>query len=60
VTVGAQSPAQALSQLVFAMFTLAAAFGLPLLVYRRPRHARVLVPLGLTWVGGASMVTWGT
>lgn len=60
VTARGQNPAEALTQLVFAMFTLAAAIGLPLLVYRRPRQARVLGPLVLTWVGGASMVTWGS
>jgi hypothetical protein len=59
VTVGGQPPAEALPYLVFAVFAFAAAVGLPLLVYRRPRHAKVLGPLVLTWVGGASMVTWG-
>jgi Na+/proline symporter len=45
---------------VFALCTLAAAVGLPLLVHRRPRQARVLSPLALTWVGSASMATWGS
>jgi hypothetical protein len=58
VTIRGQRALQALPQLVFALCTLAAGVGLPLLVHRRPRQARVLGPLALTWVGSASIVTW--
>lgn len=59
-TIREQGAAEALPYLVYAVFALAAAVGLPLLVHRRPRQARVLGPLALTWVGGASMVAWGS
>lgn len=45
---------------VYAAFAFAAAVGLPMLVYRQPRHGRLWVPLVLTWVGAGSMLAWGS
>lgn len=44
---------------VYGAFALAAAAGLPMLVHRRPRRAKVWLPLVLTWAGTGSMIAWG-